>query len=109
LVAAARAVVVRRAAMPAVPAAMPEAVAVMPAVQGPGGGLDDAVPASIEGREPAKLSDGEFVVPADAVSGLGDGSTQHGIRQLDGMVDRVRQQRTGRTVQPGRVSGAMPA
>jgi hypothetical protein len=79
------------------------------AVQGPGGGLDDAVPASIEGREPAKLSDGEFVVPADAVSGLGDGSTQHGIRQLDGMVDRVRQQRTGRTVQPGRVSGAMPA
>jgi hypothetical protein len=79
-------------------------------VRGPGGGLDDGVPATINGQQPAKLSDGEYVIPSDAVSHLGDGSTAQGIRQLDGMVGRVRAARTGTTRPPGRTPPtAMPA
>lgn len=63
------------------------------AVKGPGKGQDDLVPASIDGREPAALSDGEFVVPADAVSSMGDGSTDAGVAQLQQMVDGVRKQK----------------
>lgn len=59
------------------------------AVAGPGSGLDDAIPAIVNGRQPAALSDGEYVVPAHAVSALGNGSTNAGVRQLDGMVDNV--------------------
>lgn len=58
-------------------------------VSGPGGGLDDAIPAIVNGRQPANLSSGEYVVPAHAVSALGDGSTEAGVRQLDGMVNHV--------------------
>jgi hypothetical protein len=79
-------------------------------VHGPGGGLDDAVPAVIDGKQPAKLSSGEYIIPSDAVSHLGDGSTAQGIRQLDGMVNRVRTARTGTTRQPARTPPtAMPA
>lgn len=72
-------------------------------VRGSGGGLDDLVPGDIEGRQRVRLADGEFVVPADVVSGLGDGSTDHGVRKLHEMMDRVRRQRTGKTEQPGHV------
>jgi hypothetical protein len=51
-------------------------------VRGAGGGMDDLVPGSIEGRQQVRLADGEFVVPADVVSGLGDGSTDQGVRRL---------------------------
>jgi len=69
-------------------------------VKGPGGGMDDAVPAHIDGQEPAALSDGEFVVPADVVSGLGDGSSDEGARRLISMMSKVRQRRTGSAKQP---------
>lgn len=70
-------------------------------VQGAGGGLDDLVPGSIEGRQAVRLADGEFVVPSDIVSALGDGSTDQGSRKLHEMMDRVRKAKTGSTEQPG--------
>lgn len=65
-----------------------------------GDGMSDSVPAMIDGQQPAKLSQGEYVVPADVVSGLGNGSTDAGAKQLEGMVGNVRQMRTGGSVQP---------
>lgn len=79
-------------------------------VRGAGGGLDDLVPGTIEGRQRVRLADGEFVVPSDVVSGLGDGSTDQGARKLHEMMSRVRQKRHGSTKQPGRVGrSVMPA
>jgi hypothetical protein len=74
-------------------------------VRGAGGGMDDLVPGDIEGRQKVRLADGEFVVPADVVSGLGDGSTDHGVRKLHGLMDKVRQQRTGMNAQPKSIGG----
>lgn len=68
-----------------------------------GDGMSDSVPAMISGpggQQPAALSEGEYIIPADVVSGLGNGSTQAGARQLEGMVDRTRQMRNGGIVQP---------
>jgi hypothetical protein len=62
-------------------------------------GMKDDIPASIEGSQPALLADGEFVVPADVVSGLGNGSTEAGARQLYAMMEKVREARTGRSKQ----------
>jgi hypothetical protein len=64
-------------------------------VSGPGGGLADAIPAKIDGAQPASLSSGEYVIPAHAVSGLGDGSSEEGVRQLDKLVDRVMKHKYG--------------
>ena len=64
-------------------------------LQGPGDGMSDNIPATINGRQPARLADGEFVVPADVVSHLGNGSTEAGAKQLHGMMDKVRKARTG--------------
>jgi len=58
-------------------------------------GMADKVPASIEGTQPAALSDGEFVVPADVVSGLGNGSSNAGAKVLNDMMTKVRKERTG--------------
>jgi hypothetical protein len=69
-------------------------------LSGPGGGVEDAIPASIDGKQPAALSSGEFVVPAHAVAGLGDGSTEHGARKLQGMVNKVNQSKYGRPTAP---------
>ena len=74
-------------------------------VSGAGGGMDDLVPGTIEGRQKVRLADGEFVVPADVVSGLGDGSTDQGVRRLHGMMDKVRKERTGKEAQPKAVGG----
>ena len=74
-------------------------------VRGAGGGMDDLVPGDIEGRQKVRLADGEFVVPADVVSGLGDGSTDQGVRKLHGMMDKVRQQRTNMKAQPKAIGG----
>jgi hypothetical protein len=68
-------------------------------VAGPGDGMNDRVPANINGQEDVLLSDGEYIVPADVVSGLGNGSTDAGAKALDGMRDRVREARTGRREQ----------
>ena len=81
-------------------------------IRGPGDGMDDLVPATMDdGSQDVLLSDGEFIVPADVVSGLGNGSTDAGAAELDRMMDRVRQERTGRTEQAKQVraGGLMPA
>lgn len=64
-------------------------------LRGPGDGMSDHIPATISGKQPARLADGEFVVPADVVSGLGNGSTDAGAKQLYKMLDKVRTARTG--------------
>ena len=62
-------------------------------------GMADLVPASINGQQEARLSDGEFVIPADVVSHLGNGNSDAGAKQLHGMMDTVRKARTGREEQ----------
>ena len=64
-------------------------------LKGPGDGMSDNIPATIGGKQPARLADGEFVVPADVVSHLGNGSTDAGAKQLYSMMNKVRQARTG--------------
>ena len=68
-------------------------------LKGPGDGMSDSIPASIGNKRPARLADGEFVVPADVVSHLGNGSTDAGAKQLYAMMDKVRTARTGRKAQ----------
>lgn len=68
-------------------------------LKGPGDGMSDNIPASIAGKQPARLADGEFVVPADVVSHLGNGSTDAGAKHLYKMMDNVRKARTGRKAQ----------
>jgi hypothetical protein len=65
-------------------------------LKGPGDGMSDSIPAKIGAKQEARLADGEFVVPADVVSHLGNGSTDAGAKQLYSMMDKVRQARTGR-------------
>lgn len=74
-------------------------------LKGPGDGMQDMIPASIAGEQDVLLSDGEYVVPADVVSHLGNGSSDAGARVLDEMAARARQARTGTTEQPARVPG----
>lgn len=64
-------------------------------LKGPGDGMSDDIPGVIGGKQPARLADGEFVVPADVVSHLGNGSTDAGAKRLYAMMDRVRKARTG--------------
>jgi hypothetical protein len=68
-------------------------------LKGPGDGMSDDIPATIANKQPARLADGEFVIPADVVSHLGNGSTEAGAKQLHGMMDKVRTARTGRKAQ----------
>jgi len=68
-------------------------------LKGPGDGMSDSIPATISNKRPARLADGEFVVPADVVSHLGNGSTDAGAKQLYTMMDKVRSARTGRKAQ----------
>lgn len=58
-------------------------------LRGPGDGVSDSIPATIGQHQPARLADGEFVVPARIVSELGNGSTEAGARQLYAMMDRI--------------------
>ena len=64
-------------------------------------GMADTIPATIDNKDPAALSGGEFVVAADVVSGLGNGNSDAGARELYNMMDRVRKARTG-TIQQGK-------
>ena len=68
-------------------------------LKGPGDGMSDDIPAKIGNHQPARLADGEFVVPADVVSHLGNGSTDAGAKHLYAMMDKVRKARTGRQAQ----------
>jgi hypothetical protein len=80
-------------------------------LRGPGDGMDDLIPATIEGEQDVLLSDGEFIVPADVVSGLGNGSSDAGARALEEMMGRVRTSRNGSSEQPPQVpqEEVMPA
>jgi hypothetical protein len=66
---------------------------------GPTDGMADQIPATINNMQPAALSDGEFVIPADVVSHLGNGNSDAGAQNLYSMMDRIRQDRTGTTKQ----------
>jgi hypothetical protein len=80
-------------------------------LSGGGDGMSDSIPATINGRQPARLADGEFVIPADVVSHLGNGSSKAGAKQLYAMMDRVRSKRTGKKKQAPAVNSKrmMPA
>jgi len=62
-------------------------------LRGPGDGVSDSIPASINNKQPARLADGEFVIPARIVSELGNGSTEAGARKLYAMMDRIQKSR----------------
>lgn len=72
-------------------------------LRGPGDGVSDDIPAMIGKKQPARLADGEFVVPARIVSELGNGSTEAGARKLYAMMDRVQKSR-GSTVGKGKIA-----
>lgn len=80
-------------------------------LSGGGDGMSDSIPAQIGNKQPARLSDGEFVIPADVVSHLGNGSSKAGAKQLYSMMDRVRRARTGNPKQGREINAAqlMPA
>ena len=80
-------------------------------IEGQGGGMDDQVMGMIGNQRPVAVSPGEYIVPADVVSGLGDGSSDAGAEELNGLLDRVRQERTGtkkQAPQLANVGGIMP-
>jgi hypothetical protein len=64
-------------------------------LSGGGDGMSDSIKANINGTQEARLADGEFVIPADVVSHLGNGSSKAGAKQLYSMMDKVRKARTG--------------
>ena len=83
-------------------------------IQGAGGGMDDQIGGMIGDQQKVAVSPGEFIVPGDVVSGLGDGDTSAGAKELAAMMDRVRTERTGTTKQPEplvnvRGGGILPA
>jgi len=80
-------------------------------ISGPGGGMDDMVQGMIGSEQPVAVSPGEFIVPADVVSGIGDGSSDAGAKKLDTMMERVRVERNGTTKQAPRINErkVMPA
>lgn len=68
-------------------------------LKGRGDGMSDEIKATINEKQPARLSDGEFVIPADVVAHLGNGSSKAGAQKLYDMMARVRKARTGKTEQ----------
>jgi len=72
-------------------------------LRGPGDGVSDSIPAMIGKKQPARLADGEFVVPARIVSEIGNGSTEAGARKLYAMMDRIQAAR-GKTVGKGKIA-----
>jgi len=83
-------------------------------LRGPGDGVSDSIPAVIGKRQPARLADGEFVVPARIVSELGNGSTEAGARKLYAMMDRIQASRKqsigkGKVAKNSRADKYLPA
>lgn len=68
-------------------------------LDGAGDGMSDSIPAKINGHQPAALADGEFVIPADVVSHIGNGSTKAGAHRLYDMLAKIRKARTGNSAQ----------
>ncbi len=64
-------------------------------LSGPGDGMSDNIKANIEGKQEARLADGEFVIPADVVSHIGNGSSNAGAKKLHAMMEQIRKARTG--------------
>jgi hypothetical protein len=64
-------------------------------LSGPGDGMSDNIRANIEGHQEARLADGEFVIPADVVSHIGNGSSNAGAKKLHAMMEQIRKARTG--------------
>ena len=75
-------------------------------LKGPGDGMSDHIPATIGGKQPARLADGEFVIPADVVSHLGNGSTDAGAKHLYKMMDKIRKARTGNPKQGKQINAS---
>jgi hypothetical protein len=73
-------------------------------LRGASGGMSDELETTIDDSQPAKLSHGEFVVPADVVSHLGDGNSEAGAKKLYEMMDRVRHARTGKKEQAPQIN-----
>lgn len=80
-------------------------------LRGAGDGMEDMIPANIDGQQDVLLSDNEYIVPADVVSGIGNGSSDAGARELDRMLERVRTARHGTPDQPPQIDkkAVMPA
>jgi hypothetical protein len=80
-------------------------------LKGPGTGQSDDIPATIEDKQPARLARDEFVIPADVVSMLGDGSSDAGAERLYAMMDRIRKMAHGKTKQQSKINPnkALPA
>jgi len=76
-------------------------------IRGPGAGLGDASAGTIDGRRAVRLSDGEYVLSADVVSSIGDGSSEAGARRLGKMVANIREKKYGRPKQPGKLAGGL--
>jgi hypothetical protein len=72
-------------------------------LKGPGDGVSDSIPATINGKQPARLADGEFVIPARIVSEIGNGSTDAGAKRLYAMMDKIQAGRK-KTVGKGKVA-----
>jgi hypothetical protein len=68
-------------------------------LMGDGDGMSDNIPATIADKQPARLADGEFVIPADVVSHIGNGSSKAGAKKLHKMMADIRKDRTGKTKQ----------
>ena len=85
----------------------PQGIAAAPQARyqrGPTDGMGDQVPAMIDGQQPAAMSHGEVVIPADAVSHLGNGNSEAGAQEFYSMVDRLRQARTGSKQQAKKIN-----
>ena len=73
-------------------------------IRGPGGGMDDKVKGTIDGRRDVYLSDGEYVVDAQTISALGDGSSEAGAKRMKGIVEDIRQKKFGSKKQPAKMA-----
>ena len=73
-------------------------------LDGAGDGMSDSIRANIDGQQEARLADGEFVIPADVVADMGNGSSNAGAERLYSMMDRIREARHGTTKQPPEVN-----
>lgn len=72
-------------------------------VSGEGSGISDSVPALIDGKQPARIASGEYIIPSRAVSELGSGSSDAGAKELDKMVQRIQQTRK-KTIGKGKIA-----
>lgn len=76
-------------------------------IPGDSGGMDDSVPAMIDGMEPAAISEGEFVIPADIVAMLGDGNSNAGAKKIEKAISQIRKAKYGRDKQPPKMQRSL--